>query len=156
MGCYHVITKIQGVKHMKKRVLAVSVLFVFFCGASGLVAAEYPFPIETKTYKGISYISSGVGTDERKTLSHAAKDFGLKLLFAVEGGELLTEVAVVIQDSAGSTVMDLVSEGPWFFAKLPPGKYTVSAKANHDIIKKSAEIKKSGQTELRFFWMKHD
>jgi hypothetical protein len=104
-------------------------------------------------YKGISYISGGIGLDERERLTSIGKNYSLKLVFAVKSREYLADVRVKILDNSGKKVLDAVSEGPWFYADLPTGKYTVSASLSGREKQSAANIVKGQtQTSLRFYW----
>ncbi|MBN1473182.1 MAG: hypothetical protein JW914_01075 [Syntrophaceae bacterium] len=104
-------------------------------------------------YKGISYISGGIGLDERERLTSIGKNYSLKLVFAVKSREYLADVRVKIMDKSGKKVLDVVSEGPWFYADLPTGKYTVSASLSGREKQSAANIVKGqAQTTLRFYW----
>jgi len=104
-------------------------------------------------YKGISYISGGIGLDERERLTNMGKNYSLKLVFAVKSREYLSDVRVKIQDNRGKKVLDAVSEGPWFYADLPTGKYTVSASLSGREKQSAANVVKGKtQTTLRFYW----
>ena len=76
---------------------------------------------------GVSYVSGGVGAESTERLSLLARDFNLKLVFALKAGDYVSGVKVTIADAAGKTLLDTMSEGPWLLAKLPAGKYQVVA-----------------------------
>jgi hypothetical protein len=104
-------------------------------------------------YKGISYISGGIGLDERERLTSIGKNYSMKLVFAVKRREYLADVRVKIMDNSGKKVLDAVSEGPWFYADLPTGKFTVSASLSGREKQSTANIVKGkSQTTLRFYW----
>lgn len=104
-------------------------------------------------YKGIYYISGGIGLDERERLTSIGKNYSLKLVFAVKSREYLADVRVKILDKSGKKVLDAVSEGPWFYADLPTGKYTVSVSLSGREKQSATNIVKGQtQTTLRFYW----
>lgn len=72
-------------------------------------------------------MSGGVGTDSTDRLSSLAKDFNLKLVFALKSGDYVSSIKVTIADAAGRQLLDTTSEGPWFLAKLPAGNYQIVA-----------------------------
>jgi len=137
---------------------------IFFCGllliACGAVnqavaeADEYVLPIAQGEYQGIPYMSGGASLDARKQLDAESKNYSLKLVFAGKNGEYLSDIKVVILDRTGKKVLDAVSTGPWFFCKLPPGKYTVSATMGKE--KRSRINIGRGQSTLRFYWAESD
>lgn len=105
-----------------------------------------------QTVGNVSYVSGGVGTDSIDRLSSIAKDFNLKLVFALKSGAYVSDVKVTIADTAGKSVLDTTSEGPWLLAKLPLGNYQVSAifagkAVTHNIAVDAAKLK-----SLDFRW----
>lgn len=81
--------------------------------------------VQTAGY--VSYVSGGVGTDSIDRLSSLAKDFNLKLVFALKSGDFVSDVNVTIANAAGKLLVNTNSEGPWFLTKLPAGNYQVVA-----------------------------
>jgi hypothetical protein len=80
-----------------------------------------------RTIGSVSYVSGGVGTESLDQLRSQTKDFNLKLVFALKSGEFLSGVKVGIADAKGQSLLEATSEGPWFLAKLPAGRYQISA-----------------------------
>jgi hypothetical protein len=76
---------------------------------------------------GVSYVSGGVGTASSDRLSALAKDFNLKLVFALKSGDYVSGVDVTIADAAGKTLVNTKSEGPWFLTRLPAGNFKIAA-----------------------------
>jgi hypothetical protein len=107
--------------------------------------------------RGIRYVSGGVGEGERAELDALSNQFNLRLLFAMQGsGEYLSAVRVNIRDARGETVLTAESKGPWFFAQLAPGDYTVEAsvpgQAQQQPQRQTAHIEGSRQSRLDFRW----
>jgi hypothetical protein len=91
-------------------------------GVAGLAAAT-PQPM---TYRGNALLSGGVGEDEREAMRQEMAPFNLWLMFVEQGtGNYSAAVAVTITDANANPVVDVVSEGPWLFARVPPGRYRV-------------------------------
>ncbi len=80
-----------------------------------------------KSENGVSFVSGGVGDTSSDRLKSLAKDFNLKLLFALKSGEYVSDVNVTIANSAGKTLVNTMSEGPLFLAKLPAGNFKIVA-----------------------------
>ena len=77
-----------------------------------------------QTDRGIESVNGGVGMEERAMIHPA---FPLKLVFA-DNKEYLTDVRVIIRDTAGRTVFETMAKnGPWLFVNLPTGHYKVQA-----------------------------
>ena len=76
---------------------------------------------------GVSFVSGGVGADSTDRLNSLAKDFNLKLVFALKSGDYVSGVDVTIADAAGKTLVNTRSEGPWFLTRLPAGNFKIAA-----------------------------
>jgi hypothetical protein len=101
----------------------------------------------------IAYLSGGVGELERERLNEMADRFNLKLVFASkELGAYLADVKVSIRGAQSEELVNAVSDGPWFFAKLPPGKYQVVATHSGQPISKTVNVPQTGRSELNFLW----
>jgi hypothetical protein len=138
--------------HGKFRILVRSLIVVCVWATAAYAQGPESFPVQPKYYGSVPYLSGGVGLDEREALNQTGKDYNLKLSFAVTSGDYLGEVAVEIRDSAGHVALDAVSDGPWFFSKLPPGRYTVFVKANEKTQRKAVQVSGKGQVVLDIFW----
>ncbi len=140
---------------MKKIMMLLSFVFILLFGYEyhGYGDERYVLSIEKKDYQGIPYVSGGVGVDEREAFAAMGKDYSLKLIFAIKGGEYLSDVKVEISDSIGKKVLEAVADGPWFFTNLPPGKYkvnvTMMGKTQQNVVNIGKDKK---QTTLRFYW----
>jgi len=53
--------------------------------------------LEMRKYKGIRYVSGGIGKSERQALQGLANDYSLRLAFAVKGGAYLYKVKVTLR-----------------------------------------------------------
>ena len=88
----------------------------------------------------VAYASGGVSEEARENLSAIARDFNLKLILATKSGAYLSDVGVVVSDERGQRVLDAKSEGPWFFARLPNGRYSIEASANGTMVRKAVTV----------------
>ena len=100
---------------------------ILLCAASLVPVASAISDESVQTAGRVSYVSGGVGTASLDRLSSLARDFNLKLVFALKSGEYVSDVKVSIADAAGRTRLDTTSEGPWLLTKLPMGKYQIVA-----------------------------
>lgn len=104
---------------------------LFFLLSAGAAAAAVnfipPFDGQHKIVaKGEAYYSGGVGITERRQMADMTRNCNLKLVFDTNTGAYLSAVAVKIQDAKGKVIIDTVSQGPWFSAKLPPAAYRIT------------------------------
>lgn len=133
---------------MKKLRLA----FTLTCILFSFQAFAEPI-LKPQTQGDVTFISGGVGADERNELQAIRADYNLSLLFSVQGtGEYLSEVKVSITDSKGNTFLETVSDGPMLLAKLKPGRYNVTAELEGQIAQKKANVIGNKRTSLSFIW----
>lgn len=117
------------------------------------LAGDTPAEVAAMTQNGISYVSGGVGTAQQQALKSMRKDYNLLLTFAVKkSGAYLADVKVKIQNAKGATLLDAVSSGPYFYARLAPGKYRVMAESKDKVLTQSVSIGKRGAKDLYFYW----
>ena len=118
--------------------------------------APMPVPAPTPATdvaSGVPYISGGIGVSERTEMQEVKSRFNLRLLFAVAGsGSYLADVRVRIDDAAGPTLLEAVSQGPWFYASLAPGRYVLRVDNAGQIQTRDIEIPATGAVEQAFYW----
>ena len=132
-----------------KRLLAVLALSLLLQS----VAYAQQVSLIPQTQGDVSFVSGGVGGDERLALQAMRADYNLSLLFSVKNsGEYLSEVKVRIEDAKGGVYLETVSDGPILYAKLKPGHYHVSATKNGYEIYKKASLDTHKVTALSFVW----
>jgi hypothetical protein len=129
------------------------VLALLLVGRNSLSwAAELPASGQGKSSQNVPHVSGGISEEDRERLQQGAAEYNMKLIFALKEGNYLAEVNITIKDSHDKTILEAVSEGPWFYTKLPAGKYTVLVQAEGQTHHKVAEVPQQGQTQLVFSW----
>lgn len=76
---------------------------------------------------GIRYMSGGIGADEQAMFKAAEADYPVKVTFANSNGAFMSDVEVMVKNSAGETVLGLYTDGPILMMDLKPGNYTLTA-----------------------------
>ncbi len=102
-------------------------------------------------FEGIRHISGGVGIEEREAMKLLAADYNLQLVFSKTSGSYVAGVRVTIENSEGKEILDALSDGPWFFADLPAGKYRVTA-VYRDVARQKEAMIQSKPVKVHFFW----
>lgn len=74
-----------------------------------------------------NYVSGGIGVAEQERLKAHEDVYNLKLVFTLVEGNYVADVRVLLKDAAGNTVIEDIAGGPFFMAKLAPGRYQVTA-----------------------------
>jgi hypothetical protein len=99
----------------------------------------------------VSYTSGGVGLDESHALQREQAHWPLSLRFTGPTADYLSNVHVRISGAKGE-VLSAESMGPYMLVKLPPGKYTVSAKYKDQEKKQSVSVAGPGKAKAAFHW----
>ncbi|RJR51307.1 MAG: carboxypeptidase regulatory-like domain-containing protein [Desulfobacteraceae bacterium] len=135
-----------------KKVVGAAAFLLAFMSASIVFGQEPRFMTEKEAVnQNTRYMSGGVGIGERQAMEKMAEGYDLKLVFATIEGNYLSFVDVKITDQKGNQVLTAQSNGPWFYADLPPGSYKVSA--SHNGVEKSHNlVLDSGLEEVVLHW----
>lgn len=139
-------------KHGIKTAASVVIFGMASLFSGGAVLADTAGP-KTAVPCDVPYVSGGLGLGSRQEMNEKAGDYSLKLVFAEKGtGAYLADVRVAIVDRKGAPVLDAISEGPWFLAKLKPGRYKVTAES--DGVSQVRHVNVSGKrlAQLYFYW----
>ena len=123
----------------------------FLLGASPVFANSLT-DSEAQTYKDIPYVSGGIGLEERAELKAIGKTDNLEISFALQNKDYIGGAQVLIRDKNGTEILEAVSDGPLFFAKLPEGVYTVKATAMGKTLEQTVHVPSKGQARLYFAW----
>ncbi len=104
-----------------------------------------------KTEHGIRYVSGGIGIEERGWLAQHGHEFNVHATFAVaQGGSFVADVAVVIKDAKGDTLLSTTANGPKFLADLKPGSYTLVATHDGQSLTRAVTVAAKGRQYLGF------
>jgi hypothetical protein len=124
-------------------------LFTIPASAQDEIAAPPP---TAKSQGSVSYVSGGVTLDERDAMKPLAKDYNLRMMFALNVGSYVADVKVKITTGKGKPVLDAVSDGPWMYVKLPAGSYKISAEYDGKTVSRSASVSARKGASLNFMW----
>lgn len=99
----------------------------------------------------VRVLHGGIGAEDRAAMQSQAADYNLQLTFAVKGsGAYLSDVKVVIRDARGNAVLDTVASGPWLFARLPQGEFTVAASVMDQTLTQRLSVPAAGRRDWVF------
>ena len=144
---------------MKTRLPAITAAFAASCLALGAPvfaapSAETHLP-GAHTVGKVTYISGGVGQNEADAIEHVARNYPLELEFvrkAKPRDEYLADVKVHIKDAQNRMVLDVPSTGPFLLARLPAGKYTVSAEHDGKLENRQVQVSPGNHRRIVFEW----
>ena len=97
-------------------------------------------------------VSGGVSLNARDTLRGSEANANIKMVFALNTGNYVSDVQVKVTNSSGKTVIEDVSNGPWLLARLPAGSYTAVASYNGHPVTHKFTVGKSGMRTAQFRW----
>ncbi len=142
---------------MKTRASIMANFIVMSAFAFALPAAAAPGSnLPAAHHEGaVTYISGGVGQQEANAIRHVAKYYPLELDFLLKSkprDKYLAGVKVRIRDMHNKMVLNITSHGPFLLAKLPEGKYAVSAERNHDLMNREVHIVTKEHRRVVFEW----
>jgi len=141
---------------MKTMNFVLAVALASALSASTPTWAQYKVPFPKEHHKGaVTWISGGVSKDEAKAMRKIASRYNVRLVMAVArkpSAAFLGAVPVKVSDAKGRTVLGVKTDGPFLFLKLPPGRYTVSAKVAGHVLSKSLRAKDRGSLEIALIW----
>lgn len=84
--------------------------------------------ITPATQGNVSFVSGGVGQEEVCQIKSMRNGYNLHLLFAESpSSQFLADIPVRIVDHTGTAVLDTRAQGPYLYARLPPGSYRILA-----------------------------
>jgi hypothetical protein len=108
-----------------------------------------------QTQGGVTYVSGGIGQEESQAFEAAAAQYPLALEFAIKHApraEYTANVHVVVTDTQGTRVLDTHSDGPFLLAKLPAGRYTVTAERHQQTLTRTVHVANHKPTHVMFLW----
>ena len=105
-----------------------------------------------KAEGSVPAVSGGVSLNARDNLRSHTPDHNVKMVFALNTGNYVSDVHVKVTNSSGKVVIDDVSNGPWLFTKLPAGSYMATATYNGKPVTQRFSVGRSGVRTASFRW----
>jgi hypothetical protein len=107
------------------------------------------------TQGNVTYMTGGIGHDEAAAMRKEEREFPLSLEFvkrAKSTNEYVAGVDVTIKDPQGNTDLHALADGPMLLARLPDGKYKVSAELDGKTRTRDVVIAKHKPEHIVFHW----
>ena len=134
---------------MRRISASLSIAVLLAVQAAPLAQAQ----MQPQTQGDVTFVSGGIADDWQQAMEAQKSQYNLHLLFAQEGtGAYFANVPVQITDGSGRTVLNAVSQGPFFYARLKPGTYKVTASHGGQAVTKTATVPGSGGADLDYRW----
>ena len=100
----------------------------------------------------IQAVSGAVGFEDRQRMLQSYADYNLHLAFAQSDGPYLADVGLSIRSADGQVVWSGFSEGPFFFAQVPGGRYQVNAEFDGRVVSKTIHVRSVPGPMHHFYW----
>jgi hypothetical protein len=101
---------------------------------------------------GVAYVTGGVGQDEVAAFRGLASGYNMRATFTTGSGEYLSGVAVQVARSDGTVVFNATSDGPYLFARLPQGRYRLTATLDGAQRSRELYVPARGGVRLTMVW----
>lgn len=118
---------------------------------SGRVASPAA-ALPAKQYRGIDYVTGGVGEDEAAALRAVASRYSMRARFTSSSGEFLSGVKVLLSQVNGALVFVATTDGPYLYAQIPPGHYRLSAVSDGVERARDISISSRGGVSVALTW----
>ncbi len=122
---------------------------MLLAGAASITPAG---AVEVRTFGEISYVTGGIGVQSREEMMPVRGQYNLRLLFAYSTGSYLADIAVTVADQAGNMRLETVSDGPYLWARMPPGRYRVTVSHAGQAQTRQVNVPAVGAADVSFFW----
>lgn len=110
---------------MKKLLLFVAAGLLSLGLISSALGEEVGILKETRN--DVSFMTGGVSKGERAEMEAMSGKYNLKVVLATDKGAYLARLPVSISNAQGKKVLKVETNGPWLYAWLPDGRYTVNS-----------------------------
>ena len=138
----------RAVRWMRAALIAAGISVPLSLAASAMASPE------VQQQGVVSFVSGGVGEEELQEIKKLSPAYPLELLFVTKGDpqEYLAGVKVRFEDKDGKIVLDTMSQGPFLLAKMPPGKYTISADHDGTVKRQIVQVAGAKTHRIVFVW----
>ena len=88
------------------------------------------------TSNGVTYINGGISDEETAELKAKSGNYNLHVMLSAPNGEYISDVRLRILDARGASLISVDDAGPYLYAQLKPGTYTLETSTNGESDKK--------------------
>jgi len=133
----------------KKSLCVTAAFFAMALHSSGVMASNLP---EVQQTGDITYVTGGIGDEERNALKAVRHDYNLHILSAAgASGEYPGDTHICIFDNHNHKLLDTDAD-PFFYAKMPAGHYVVEESSGGQSKKQSIVMSAGTPVNITFRW----
>ena len=130
---------------------SLSVATLMTASATPAVAQDQLIVVEQE--RATTYLNGGVGEDEAQYMRKTAKDWSLRLTFSEsKDNEFVANVGLLVTDLRGTPYLQLSGAGPMTYARLPAGKYRVTARFKGQSETREVTLDGKSGRDVNFHW----
>ncbi len=135
----------------KRYLLQAAVAFMVASG--GAAWADDTVGVEPQQVGNISFITGGIGDEERDALKAVKDNYDLSITSssATDAGAYVADMQVVISDREGHELLN-THAGPLFYAELPSGNYVIEGQSRGQSHKQNVTIAHGKTANVHFTW----
>ncbi|MDR6207923.1 hypothetical protein [Paraburkholderia graminis] len=108
--------------------------------------------VEAGHNRGITYVTGGVGEDEAAAMRAVASRYSMRARFTTSTGEFISDVSVRMFTPDGTLIFAAITDGPYLYAQVPPGRYRLSATLDGVERSQSITIPTHGGINVSLTW----
>ena len=101
-------------------------------------------PLEMLTENGVSYISGGIGDEEKEQLKAQETNFNIHVLITGLNGEFVSSVKFRLLSPKGAQIINIEDAGPYVYVKIPAGSYDAEITSNGAVQKIALKVPAKG------------
>lgn len=117
--------------------------------AAGYGYLHHPQP---QLQGNVSYLTGGIGENETESIKSQAGGYNLLLSNADNSGHYMPGSDITITSHDGRQMMNVSDAGPLFYAKLPPGNYTLTATNGSQQEVRKIHVSANGSDRVHLIW----
>ena len=103
--------------------------------------------------RATTYLNGGVGEDEAQYMRKTAKEWPLRLTFSeASDNDFVANVGLLVTDLHGTPYLQVSGAGPMTYARLPAGKYRVTARFKGQSETREVSLDGKGGRDVAFHW----
>ena len=136
-----------------RRAMLGSMSLAALMAASATIAVAQDQLIVVEQERATTYLNGGVGEDEAQYMRKTAKDWSLRLTFSEStDNEFVANVGLLVTDLRGTPYLQLSGAGPMTYARLPAGKYRVTARFKGQSETREVTLDGKSGRDVNFHW----
>lgn len=124
---------------------------LFLTAITVSTAGAQAYTVQPYQAGNITYVTGGIGDEEREAIQAVKKDYNLSVISAAKSGAYTGDTQVVIRDHSGQELLN-TQAGPLFYAQLPPGAYTVQAQSEGKTREQHITVAQNKPAHIQFSW----